>query len=41
MRTVEDAETIAIRTDWQKQDERLREALEVVDAETAKTDHTL
>lgn len=41
VRTVEDAEIIAIRTYWQKQDERQREAPEVADAETAKTDYTL
>jgi len=34
-----DVETIA--TDWKKQEEKLNKELEVVDAETAKTDHTL
>ena len=34
-----DVETIAI--DWKKQEEKLNKELEVVDVETAKTDHTL
>jgi hypothetical protein len=34
-----DVETIVI--DWKKQEEKLNEELEVADAETTKTDHTL
>jgi hypothetical protein len=34
-----DIETII--TDWKKQEEKLNEELEVVDAETTKTDYTL
>jgi hypothetical protein len=34
-----DVETII--TDWKEQEEKLNEELEVADAETAKTDHTL
>jgi hypothetical protein len=32
---------LAIITDWKEQDEKLNEELEVADAKTAKTDHTL
>jgi hypothetical protein len=39
--TLDDSEAVAIATDWKEQDEKLNEALEVADAETAKTDHTL
>jgi hypothetical protein len=34
-----DVETIV--TDWKRQEEKLNEELEVVDAETTKTDYTL
>lgn len=34
-------EIAAIAIDWKEQGEKLNEALEVADAETAKTDHTL
>lgn len=39
--TSHDTEVAAIATDWKEQDEKLDEALDVADAETAKTDHTL
>ena len=39
--TSSDTEVAAIATDWREQDEKLNEALDVADAETAKTDHTL
>ena len=39
--TTDDAEISAITADWKKQDAKLKEELEVADAETAKTDHTL
>jgi hypothetical protein len=38
---IENADVKAIVTDWKKQEEKLNEELEVADAETAKTDHTL
>jgi hypothetical protein len=37
----DDIDISAITADWKKQDEKLNEELEVADAETAKTDHTL
>jgi hypothetical protein len=39
--TVDNTDISAIAADWKKQDEKLDEELEVADAETAKTDHTL
>jgi len=39
--TSNNIEIAAIAIDWKEQDEKLNEALEVADAETAKTDHTL
>lgn len=38
---IDDADVETIVTDWKKQEEKLNEELEVADAETAKTDHTL
>ena len=38
---IENADVETIVTDWKKQEEKLNEELEVADAETAKTDHTL
>ena len=38
---IDDTDVETIVTDWKKQEEKLNEELEVVDAETAKTDHTL
>jgi hypothetical protein len=37
----DNTEVAAIATDWKEQDEKLDEALELADAETVKTDHTL
>jgi superfamily II DNA helicase RecQ len=39
--TADNADISTITADWKKQDEKLNEELEVADAETAKTDHTL
>jgi hypothetical protein len=39
--TTDNIDILAITTDWKEQDEKLNEELEVADAETAKTDHTL
>jgi superfamily II DNA helicase RecQ len=39
--TSDNTEVAAITIDWKEQDEKLNEALEVADAETVKTDHTL
>jgi superfamily II DNA helicase RecQ len=39
--TTDNTDVLAITEDWKKQDEKLNEELEVADAETAKTDHTL
>jgi superfamily II DNA helicase RecQ len=39
--TLDNTEVAAIATDWKEQDEKLDEALELADAETLKTDHTL
>ncbi|KAM0710536.1 hypothetical protein Q7P35_002206 [Cladosporium inversicolor] len=39
--TSDNTEVAAIAIDWREQDEKLNEALEVADAETVKTDHTL
>jgi hypothetical protein len=38
---IDNADVETIVTDWKKQEEKLNEELEVADAETAKTDHTL
>ena len=38
---IDNADVETIVTDWKKQEEKLNEELEVVDVETAKTDHTL
>jgi hypothetical protein len=40
-KTSDNTEVAAIAIDWKEQDEKLNEALEVADAETVKTDHTL
>jgi hypothetical protein len=39
-RSIDDTELAAIKADWKEQNDKLREELEVADAETAKTDHT-
>jgi hypothetical protein len=39
--TVDNIDISAITADWKRQDEKLNEELEIADAETAKTDHTL
>jgi hypothetical protein len=38
---IDSANVETIVTDWKEQKEKLNEELEVVDAETVKTDHTL
>ena len=38
---IENADVEAIIIHWKKQEEKLNEELEVVDAEISKTDHTL
>ena len=38
---IDSADVETIVTDWKEQEEKLNEELEVADAETAKTDHTL
>jgi hypothetical protein len=38
---IDNADVETIVTDWKEQEEKLNEELEVADAETAKTDHTL
>jgi hypothetical protein len=38
---IDNIDILAIITDWKEQDEKLNEELEVADAETTKTDHTL
>jgi hypothetical protein len=38
---IDSADVETIVTDWKEQEEKLNEELEVTDAETAKTDHTL
>jgi hypothetical protein len=38
---IDNADIKTIVTEWKKQEEKLNKELEVVDAETTKTDHTL
>lgn len=38
---LDEADVLALVTDWKEQDKKLDDELEIADAKTAKTDHTL